>query len=145
MKLNFRSMLSAAAMALALLAGAPVTGVVGVAQAQSRNEVRIQTRLVGGAINGVTPSGSTRFRSRGNASNFSVEVEDLNLANGTVLTVSLMRGGVSIPAGTMTLTARLAEIDVNTNDGDVVPQAKSGDVVVVADSTGRALLSGVLR
>lgn len=142
---SFRSILSATTMALALTAGASVAGVMGVAQAQTRTGVRIPTRLAGGAINGVAPSGSARFRSCGNARNFSVEVEDVNLANGAVLTVSLMRGGVSIPAVSMVLTARLAEIDVSTNDGDVAPQAKSGDAVVVADATGRALLSGVLR
>jgi hypothetical protein len=109
MKLNSNcSMLGTAAMALALVTCAPVAGVVSVAQAQTRAGVRLQTRLAGGAIIGVTPSGSARFRSRGRASNF-------------------------------------REIDVNTNDGDVVPPAQSGDVVVVADSTGRALLSGVPR
>lgn len=133
----------------ALMAGALMTtmelATVRTATAQSRNEVRIQTRLAGGAINGVTPSGSARFRSRGASANFSVEVEDVALADGTVLTVTLMRGTTALPAGTLTLTLRGGEIDVNTNDGDAVPQAQSGDVVVVADGAGKALLSGVLR
>jgi len=107
-------------------------------------ELRIQTRLTGGAINGVVPSGNARFRSRTGSSNFSVEVEDVNLPNGTVLTVTLNRGGAILPAGSLTLTARFGEIDVNTKDGDVVPQAQSGDIVVVSGG-GDPLLTGVLR
>jgi hypothetical protein len=110
-----------------------------------RQEVRIQTRLTGGAINGVTPSGSARFRSRGTSSNFSVEVEDVNLPDGTKLNVTLMRGTTVIPAGSLTLALRLGEIDVNTNDGDIVPQGKAGDIVVVSDAGGAALMTGVLR
>ena len=108
-------------------------------------ETRIQSKLTGGALNGVTPSGSARFRSRGTASNFSVEVEDVALADGTVLTVTLMRGTTAIPAGTLRLALRRGEIDVNTNDGDTVPQAQAGDVVVVSDGGAQALLSGALR
>jgi hypothetical protein len=108
-------------------------------------ELRIQTRLTGGAVNGVTPSGSARFRSRGTSSNFSVEVEDVNLPDGTKLNVTLTRGAVVTQAGSLTLTARIGEIDVNTNDGDLVPQAASGDIVIVSDAAGTALLTGVLK
>lgn len=111
----------------------------------SAQELRIQTRLTGGAINGVTPSGSARFRSRGTASNFSVEVENVNLPDGTKLNVTLMRGAISVPAGSLTLALHIGEIDVNTNDGNLVPQAKAGDIVVVSDLGGTALLTGVLK
>ena len=106
---------------------------------------RIQTKLTGGPISGVTPNGSARFRTRGTSSSFEVEVEDVNLPNGTVLTVTLTSGGVSAPAGTMTLNAREAEIEVSTTASQVVPQAKAGDVVIVSDAAGNALLSGVLH
>lgn len=109
-----------------------------------RQETRIQTRLAGGRLNGFTPSGSARFRARGSASNFSVEVEDLNLPDGTVLTVTLQNANGSSAAGTIRLALRGGEIDVNTNDGQVVPQAKAGDMVVVSGPSG-TLLSGVLR
>ena len=111
----------------------------------NRQELRIQTKLTGGAINGVTPSGSARFRSRGTSSNFSVEVEDVNLPDGAKLNVTLTRGAVVTQAGSLTLTARRGEIDVNTNDGDLVPQAASGDIVIVSDAAGTALLTGVLK
>lgn len=103
-------------------------------------EVRIQTRLSGGAFEGVTPSGSARFRARGNHSSFSVEVEDVNLANGKILTVTIN----GAQAGTIRIAARGGEIDVNTKDGDVVPQAKAGDTVTVSGPSG-AIVSGVLR
>ncbi len=125
---------------LALINPAPATAASGKVQ-----ELRIQTRLTGGAISGVVPEGSARFRSRGTSSNFSVEVEDVNLPDGTKLNVALMRGTTSIPAGSLTLALHTGEIDVNTNDGDLVPQAKAGDIVVVSDAGGTALLTGVLK
>ncbi|MDX1981184.1 MAG: hypothetical protein SFV51_13010 [Bryobacteraceae bacterium] len=104
------------------------------------NELRIQTRLTGGALNGMTPSGSSRFRARGGNSDFSVEVEDVNLPDGTLLTVTV--GGRA--AGSIRLALRGGEIDVNTRDGDSVPQAAAGEVVVVSGPSG-AILSGALR
>lgn len=114
------------------------------ASAFQNAEVRIQTRLSGGPLNGVTPSGSARFRARGAHSNFSVEVEDVNLPNGTVLTVTLVNASGTASAGTIALSLRGGEIDVNTKDGDTVPRAKAGDTVVVSGPSG-AILSGVLR
>jgi hypothetical protein len=138
--ITFAAAVSAASLAGLTLIPAPAHAASGKVQ-----EARIQTRLTGGPIAGVTPSGSARFRSRRTASNFSVEVEDVNLADGTKLNVTLMRGTISIPAGSLTLALHLGEIDVNTNDGDLVPQAKAGDIVVVSDGSGTALLTGVLK
>lgn len=139
--ITFAAVVSAASLGgLALLSPSAAHAASGNAQ-----ELRIQTRLTGGAINGVTPSGRARFRSRGTASNFSVEVQDVNLADGTKLNVTLMRGATSIPAGSMTLALHIGEIDVNTNDGNLVPQAKAGDIVIVSDTAGTALLTGVLK
>ncbi len=140
-KLTFAAAISASAFTgLALMS--PTSAI---ASSNKSQETRIQTRLTGGAIGGVIAEGSARFRSRGTSSNFSVEVEDVNLPDGTKLTVTLTRGATVIPAGGLTLTARSGEIDVNTNDGDLVPQAKSGDIVIVSDAAGTALLTGVLK
>lgn len=108
------------------------------------SELRLQTRLAGGALNGVTPSGSARFRARSGHSNLSVEVEDASVADGTILTVTIQNSNGSTPAGTMRVTRRTAEIDVNTKDGDIVPQAKAGDTIIVSGPSG-AILSGALR
>jgi hypothetical protein len=138
--ITFAAVSAASLTGLTLLNPAPAQAASGRAQ-----DLRIQTRLTGGPIVGVTPSGSARFRSRGTSSNFSVEVEDVNLADGTKLTVTLLRGTTTIPAGSLTVALRFGEIDVNTNDGDLVPQAKVGDIVIVSDAGGTALLTGVLK
>ncbi|MEO5926862.1 MAG: hypothetical protein ABIR70_23815 [Bryobacteraceae bacterium] len=113
--------------------------------ASPRQEIRIQSRLTGGAIDSVIPEGSARFRGRNLSTNFSVEVEAVNLPDDTKLTVTLIRGAVIIPAGELTLTNHWGEIEVNTNDGELVPQAKAGDIVVVSDAEGTAILTGVLK
>jgi hypothetical protein len=106
----------------------------------SSSEIRIQTRLAGGALNGVTPSGSARFRARSGRTDFSVEVEDVNLPDGTVLKVKVG----AADAGSITLKLRGGEFEANSNDGDIVPQAKAGDTVTVSGPDG-AIVSGVLR
>jgi hypothetical protein len=110
-----------------------------------KQDIRIQSRLIGGAIDGVIPEGTARFRNRNYSSNFSVEVEAINLLDETKLTVTLIRGAVVIPAGEFTLNSHWGEINVNTNDGDLVPQAKAGDVVLISDPDGTPILTGVLK
>jgi len=108
-------------------------------------ELRMRTALTGGAISGLTPSGRADYRaaaSQGRA-DFSVEVQDVNLPAGTALDVTV--DGAA--AGTITVSAapiRGGELDLNTQDGDVVPAVKAGSVVVVSNA-GAAILSGVLR
>lgn len=122
------------------LAGNSAVIMVTSAPLAAQSEIRIQTRLAGGPLNGVAPSGNSRFRAKGGHSNFSVEVEDVNLPDGTVLTVTINGSA----AGSIRLALRGGEIDVNTKDGDSVPQAKAGDTVTVTGPSG-AILSGVLR
>jgi hypothetical protein len=117
----------------------------GAIAASGKQETRIQSRLTGGAIDGVIPEGSARFRTRNSSTNFSVEVEAVNLIDGTKLTVNLIRGAITIPAGDLTLNTHSGGIEVNTNDGDLVPLAKTGDIVVVSDADGTAILTGVLK
>ena len=106
-------------------------------------EIRLRTRLAGGAIGGLTPSGSSEFRSRGARAQFKVEVEDVNVAAGTQLGVFL--NGTQV--GTITVSPapiRGGEFEANTQDGDVVPTAAAGDLVVVRNGSA-AVVSGVLR
>ena len=51
------------------------------------DEIRMKTRLSGGEISGLVPSGSAEYRAKGSERRFRVEVEDVNLAPGTDLTV----------------------------------------------------------
>ncbi len=106
-------------------------------------ELRMRTALTGGAISGLTPSGRADYRAAQGRADFSVEVQDVNLPAGTTLDVTV--DGVN--AGSITVSAapiRGGELDLNTQDGDVVPAVKAGSVVVVSNA-GAAILSGVLR
>ena len=109
------------------------------------NEVRMRTALSGGTIAGLKPSGNADFRAiAAQASNrLNVEVEDVNLAPGTK--VSVFVDGVQV--GSITISAapvRGGELELNTQDGQSVPSIKAGAVVVVRNGA-TAILSGVLN
>ena len=85
-------------------------------------ETRLKAKLTGPAISGKTPEGSADFRmdSRGR-SRLNVEVEHVNLAAGTMLTVSLTHAGASSNVGSIKLSALGGgEIELNSQDGDAV-------------------------
>src|SRR5262245_10211632 len=67
-------------------------------------EVRLDATLTGAAIGGVVPKGSAEFdiAARG-AVTFSISVADVNLPNGTVLSVFVNIGGTRVAMGTMKL------------------------------------------
>ncbi len=100
--------------------------------------VRREINLSGDDINGVTPKGEAEFRVRGQQTKFKVEVEHVNLPDGTVLTVKVNDN----PVGTLTLNLGTGELQLNSNDGDTVPAIQTGDQVTVTDSSGTVLLSG---
>ena len=109
-------------------------------------EVRLGTRLAGGAIGGLEPSGHADFRARSGRARLNVEVEDVNLAEGTALAVSIVVDGMKISAGTIRVSAapvRGGELELNTQDGQSVPAVKSGTMVIVEGPNG-AIMSGVL-
>ena len=107
------------------------------------SETRIRTALSGGAIAGQAPSGNADFRSetRGR-SRLNVEVEHVNEADGTTLTVMVVHNGTSTSLGTIHLKAGFGELELNSQDGEAVPAIVKGDMVVVSDGGG-AILSGV--
>ncbi len=137
----FRTMTLAVAVSSAALTGLMLTQPTP-ASAANAQETRIQTKLTGGAINGVTPEGDARFRSRGTESSFRVEAEHVNLPDGTVLTVTLMRGASSIPVGTLTLSFNEGELELKNA---LAPAALAGDIVIISDAANTALLTGVLK
>ena len=108
-------------------------------------EIRMRTSLSGGAIAGLVPSGKADFRaieSQGRT-RLNVEVEDVNLAAGTKVDVFVD----GEKAGSITISAapiRGGELELNSQDGQVVPAVKSGALVVVRNGT-TAILSGVLK
>ena len=67
----------------------------------------------------------------------------MNLAAGTVLTVSVMDGSTATTVGTIALsTFSEGELELNADDGQVVPKVKKGDMVTVS-SGGKRILAGV--
>jgi hypothetical protein len=107
-------------------------------------EMRSKTKLSGAAIQGKTPEGSAEFRSdaRGR-SRLDVEIENVNLPAGTVLQVSVVHGTVTTAVGMITLSSHFGgELELNSQDGDLVPAVQSGDMITVSNGAVM-ILAGV--
>jgi hypothetical protein len=132
----------------AALASAAVTGVVLIQPAIAGNsaETRIETKLTGGAIGGITPEGSARFRSRATETQFRVQAEHVNLPDGTQLTVTLVRGvppaAQVIPVGNFTLSLQYGELELKNA---LAPAAQVNDMIIVSDAANTPILTGVLK
>jgi hypothetical protein len=110
----------------------------------NKNETRLRAQLTGAAIGNITPSGNADFRSdsRGRT-RLNVEVEHVNLPQGTVLTVTLTHAGATSTVGTLTLSGTgFAELELNSQDGQTVPAVQSGDMIAVMNGAS-FVLSGV--
>ena len=128
-----------------LTLGAMVLMVPAVASAQ---ELVLRSRLAGGAIDGLVPSGHADYRERPGERRFSTEVEDVNLATGTVLSVFILRNGSETKVGEIVLgppPVRGGDLNLDSRDGQLVPVMRPGTVVIVRESDGTAILAGVLR
>lgn len=110
------------------------------------DDVRLRTRLTGGAVGGMTPSGQAEFRARpsnGADRSFSVEVEDVNLPAGTVLEVQI--NGRS--AGRLTISpapVRGGELELRSSDGDLTPELRAGDLITICSDKG-VVMSGAIQ
>ncbi len=107
-----------------------------------KNQNRMTTRLVGGAIQGMTPEGSADFRTSALGSRLTVEVEDVNLPADTKLSVAITHSGGTVLIGSITLSAFGAgELELDFRDGDTVPALVKGDIITVNSNT--TILTGV--
>jgi hypothetical protein len=108
-----------------------------------KGETRIRTQLSGGTLNGQVPSGHADFRSEAsqNKSRLNVEVENVNLPDGTVLSIFLTHSGSESKIGEITLTAGFGEFELASQDSDVVPSAAKGDMVTV--KAAMSIVAGV--
>ncbi|HEX8476007.1 MAG TPA: hypothetical protein VF666_18555 [Pyrinomonadaceae bacterium] len=105
-------------------------------------EIRIEARLAGASINGLTPKGKAKWRSRDGRLKFNVEVEKVNLPVGTRLNVLV--DGVKV--GELVITTLLEhELELDTNNGQSVPQIHDGTTVVVTNQAGTTILSGTFN
>jgi hypothetical protein len=136
-----RTMTMAVAVSSAALTGLILTQATP-AVAANAAELRLQTKLTGGAINNVTPEGEARFRQRGTETSFKVEAEHVSLPDGTVLPVTIDRAGVITNVGTITLSFNEGELELKNA---LAPIAQSGDIIIVSDANNTPLLTGVLK
>jgi hypothetical protein len=105
-------------------------------------EVRIEARLAGAAINGLTPTGHAKFRSRNGNRNFEVEVEKVNLPAGTILGVFVD----NVKVGDLTINSTLEnEFEVESEHGQFVPDVTTASTVVVSNVQGQTIVSGVFN
>ena len=130
---------------MVLFASLLATGGSFQAAADGGAEIRLRTALSGAAIGGVVPSGHADFRSRTGRTSLVVEVEHVNLANGTVLGVFVTPlGGVETKVGSITLNLGFGELDLDSQNGDFIPAGVgSGTIVTVKNGTA-PILSGTL-
>src|ERR1044071_9561885 len=104
-------------------------------------ELRIDARLAGASINGLTPTGVARFRDRSGNRNLEIEVEKVNLA-GT--TLSAFVDGVKV--GDLLIGPTLeAEFELETERGQAVPAVTTAPSVVVQNAQCQHILSGVFN
>lgn len=111
---------------------------IGAAAADDQNRVRAS--LTGPAISGEKPSGTAFAVTNDGQTGFVVQVEDVNLPDGTMLTVVLVHEGNLIRMGEMQLSQGSAELLRRLQDGDQRPQP--GDVLLVMQA-GMRRLAGV--
>ena len=105
-------------------------------------ELRIDARLAGAPINGLTPVGVAKFRDRTGNRNLEIEVEKVNVPAGTILNAFV--NGVKV--GELFIGPTLeAEFELEAERGQFVPNVTTATTVVVSNVQGQTLLSGVFN
>jgi hypothetical protein len=100
---------------------------------------KIEADLAGAAINGLVPRGEAETKTfvDGNRK-FEIHVTNVNRPDGTVLTVFV--DGTRV--GTLRIVGMMADFEVETKDGQPVPQINSRTRVVVSDAAGNTIVAG---
>ena len=105
-------------------------------------EFRIEARLAGAPINGLTPVGVAKFKNEGNEREFEIEVERVNLPVNTVLGVFVD----SLKVGDLVLNSQLeSEFELESERGQIVPTITTVSTVAVINSQGQTILGGVFN
>ncbi|HEX8147145.1 MAG TPA: Ig-like domain-containing protein, partial [Pyrinomonadaceae bacterium] len=142
-----------------LVAQVPYPGPAPMPAPGENGELRIESRLAGAAVNGLTPTGVARFRARDGRRDFRVEVERVNLPAGTILNVFVdgvnvgdfvvaptVGGGAGLKMGDLIVGPTLeAELELESERGQAVPDFSTASTVVVTNQHGQTLLSGVFN
>lgn len=129
------------AMLLPVLLGVGIAAGAGNAAIHRAPETCLKASLTGSAISGVMPKGKAEFCSETEEqaveTELEVEVEKVNLADGTMLTVKLNRTNL----GTITLKQHRGALHLRSETGDV-PVAHKGDMVSVSAGNRSVVASG---
>ncbi len=107
-------------------------------RAAGAQEVRAGIFLGGPALGSMVPEGQAVYRAKAGQRQLKVQVEDVNLADGTVLAIKV-DGQI---AGMITLSQGAGELQLKSNDGAQVPAIAPGSIVTVVAEDGTVLLSG---
>jgi CHRD domain/FG-GAP-like repeat/FG-GAP repeat len=96
---------------------------------------RFYAPLTGTAIDGVIPRGIGEYEAVGTRTSFETYVNFVNLANGTVLSVTV--NGVAV--GNITLNNHRGELELRSAEGDTVPVVTNGSTVAVKNGATTVL------
>ena len=122
---NKRMRLAGLSAALALA----IASLVGSAAAQ---DIRLSARQ-NKVINGIEAQLRGDYRDRGTSQRLNSELENINVPVGTKVAFCLLQNGVKslVGVGTVRMVAGrpTATVELNTNDGEVVPHVSAGDVL----------------
>lgn len=101
---------------------------------------KVEAALAGATLNGLTPKGSAEFELRADGRRkLEVEVEHVNLPAGTALKVLVDNAHI----GTLTLNTLMSgQIELESENGQTVPQINSRTRVVVTDAAGATIVAG---
>lgn len=105
---------------------------VAITVTEAKDISRLRTELAGPAIAGVEPSGHANWRALDTGEErISVEVEDVNLPDGSTLGVLTDCGGVA-PLGLMVVINQKSELELDERVvGDMVPTCLAGNSVTI--------------
>ena len=85
-------------------------------------------------------SGKAKFEQRSDRTRFSAEVEDIS-TDGTGFTVTVNGSTV----GTLNVVGGIGDLNLDTRDGQTVPDMSAGDTVEVTGPDGTLILTGTLQ
>ncbi|HEV7683409.1 MAG TPA: DUF4214 domain-containing protein, partial [Pyrinomonadaceae bacterium] len=138
-KTTYSSLLRHSSLAVALMACVFAVSLAVSADGGSDVVSKIEANLAGAAINGLIPRGEAEAKTFvGGNRKFEVHVTNVNLPDNTVLTIFVD----GAQAGTLRLIGLTGEFEVETADGQIVPQINSRTRVVVSSAAGNTIVAG---
>jgi len=100
---------------------------------------KIEAQLSGAMLNGLIPKGESESESfTDGSSKFEIEVENVNLPDGTMLNVLV--DGTKV--GTLTLALHRGQLELRTGNGATLPQINSRTRIVITNAAGATILAG---